>query len=214
MNIQLALDRMTVEEAIQMASTVKDSIDWIEVGTSLIKEFGVSSVAQLKAAFPNKIIVADVKTIDNAVYELDMCFRAGADVATVMGVAPLVTIEKSLEVASKWNKEIMIDLLNTSAQVQEKLVNYDAIFCSHVSKDEQELSGGQTSVAQGHTAILGSGRKLAVAGGITLESMKGMQGLNPYVVIVGSAITKADDPAASAQKFHSLASGSEFNGKN
>ena len=40
MIIQLALDRMNMKEAIEMARTVESSIDWIEVGTSLIKEFG------------------------------------------------------------------------------------------------------------------------------------------------------------------------------
>jgi len=214
MNIQLALDRMTVAEAIQMASRVKDDIQWIEVGTSLIKEFGVGSVEQIKTAFPDKVVVADIKTIDNAAYELEMCFQAGADVATVMGVAPLVTIEKSLEVAQKWNKEIMIDLLNTSSETQTKLVNYEAIFCSHVSKDEQEHKGAQNSPSLGHTELFQAGRKVAVAGGITLESLESMKDLAPYVVIVGSAITKAKDPESMAKRFHIIAAGRETYDKN
>jgi 3-hexulose-6-phosphate synthase len=214
MNIQLALDRMTVAEAIQMASIVKEQIDWIEVGTSLIKEFGVDSVQQIKAAFPNKVVVADIKTIDNAAYELDLCFQAGADVATVMGVAPFVTIEKSLEVASKWKKEIMIDLLNTSKGTQTQLFNYEAIFCSHVSKDEQEHSGQQNKASQSYPDFYQAGRKVAIAGGITLESLKEMHDVNPYVVIVGSAITKANDPVAVAHAFHTLASGRKSNDKN
>jgi 3-hexulose-6-phosphate synthase len=206
MYIQLALDRMTVAEAIQMASMVKDQIDWIEVGTSLIKEFGVSSVQQIKAAFPEKVVVADIKTIDNAAYELDLCFQAGADVATVMGVAPFITIEKSLEAAAAWKKEIMIDLLNTSRETQTRLFNYKAIFCSHVSKDEQEHNCQQNNASQSHTEIYQAGRKVAIAGGITGDSLKDLQDVNPYVVIVGSAITKAKDPVAAAQAFRTLAS--------
>lgn len=54
MKIQLALDRMNMEEAIEMARSVEASIDWIEVGTSLIKEFGVNSIKEMKNHFPEK----------------------------------------------------------------------------------------------------------------------------------------------------------------
>ncbi|WP_025698066.1 orotidine 5'-phosphate decarboxylase / HUMPS family protein, partial [Paenibacillus forsythiae] len=88
MKIQLALDRMSIEEAADMVRRTEPYIDWIEVGTSLIKEFGMASVEALKREFPHKTIVADMKTFDNAQYEFELCFGAGADVATVMGAAP------------------------------------------------------------------------------------------------------------------------------
>lgn len=142
MKLQLALDRMEIAEAIKLTEKVQDSIDWIEVGTSLIKEFGMKSVQELKRTFPNKWIVDDMKTIDNARYEFEMAFQSGADVATVMGVSPLVTIDACMEVANRYNKLVMIDLLNTSEEQVRNLVKYrEAIFCAHVSKDEQEESG-------------------------------------------------------------------------
>lgn len=54
MIIQLALDRLTISEAIRIAQLVEADIDWIEVGTSLIKEFGIDSVRQMRKAFPHK----------------------------------------------------------------------------------------------------------------------------------------------------------------
>ncbi|MGA9173277.1 MAG: orotidine 5'-phosphate decarboxylase / HUMPS family protein, partial [Thermoactinomyces sp.] len=99
MKLQLALDRLTVSEAIKIADQVKAEVDWIEVGTSLIKEYGMSSVKALREAFPDHIIVADMKTFDNAAYEMEICFAAGADVATVMGAAPVETIELCFNVA-------------------------------------------------------------------------------------------------------------------
>lgn len=100
MYIQLALDRMDINQAIQITQQVEKYIDWIEVGTSLIKEFGIKSIEAIKRAFPSKMIVADTKTMDNAVYECNLCFEAGADVMTVMGVAPLMTVEACLKEAS------------------------------------------------------------------------------------------------------------------
>ncbi|PGY09637.1 3-hexulose-6-phosphate synthase [Bacillus sp. AFS031507] len=203
MKIQLALDRMEIAEAIELTRKVEDSIDWIEVGTSLIKEFGVASIKEMKQAFPNKQIVADIKTIDNARYEFELCFDAGADVATVMGVSPLVTIDTCLEVAHRYQKKVMIDLLNTSDQQKRELRKYkDAIFCEHVSKDQQEELGSQN---HGTKQSDFSEFQVAAAGGITLDSMEDLvRSLNPSVVIIGSAITKADNPSAAAAQFKQL----------
>ena len=200
MKIQLALDRMDVAEAIELTKKVEDSIDWIEVGTSLIKEFGVASIKEMKQAFPHKQIVADIKTIDNARYEFELCFDAGADVATVMGVSPLVTIETCMEVANRYQKKVMIDLLNTSDEQKKALQKYtDAIFCEHVSKDQQEELGSQN---QGTKPSDFSAFQVAAAGGIKLDSIGNLiESLNPEVVIIGSAITKAENPSAAAAQF-------------
>ena len=206
MKIQIALDRMEIEEAIDLAKKVEDSIDWIEVGTSLIKEFGVLSVKEIKNAFPSKTVVADIKTIDNARYEFEMCFDAGADVATVMGVSPLVTIEACMEVANRYKKQVMIDLLNTSAEQKQALMKYkEAIFCDHVSKDEQEEAGSQNQGTKREPLFDDPAIQVAAAGGISLDSIgKLREKLNPAVAIIGSAITKADNPAEAAAKFKQI----------
>lgn len=202
MKIQLALDRMEISEAIDLTKKVVDSIDWIEVGTSLIKEFGMTSVKEMKQAFPTKTIVADIKTIDNARYEFEMCFEAGADVATVMGVSPLVTIDACMEIAKKYNKTVMIDLLNTSEQQKRDLMKYkDAVFCEHVSKDQQEELGSSNHGAV-NSNLYDPDMTIAAAGGITLDSLDLLRKtLNPSIVIIGSAITKAKNPAEAAAKF-------------
>ncbi|WP_245837250.1 orotidine 5'-phosphate decarboxylase / HUMPS family protein [Virgibacillus phasianinus] len=89
MLLQLALDRFTVEEAIQLAYETRDQVDWLEIGTSLVKEFGMESIQKFRYAFPAKTLVADMKINDNAKYECKLAFDAGADVVTVMGASPL-----------------------------------------------------------------------------------------------------------------------------
>lgn len=206
MNIQLALDRMTIPEAIRMARTVREHVDWIEVGTSLIKEFGMDSVTALKREFPEKTVVADMKTFDNARYEFELCFKAGADVATVMGAAPMVTVEACMDTAAKFGRTAMIDLLHTSEEQKAALYRFtDAILCYHVSKDEQEQAGQALQsggLAGGIKAP--AGMKTAIAGGITLASLPGFMACDPHVIIVGSSITKADDPREAAFRFRNV----------
>ena len=203
MNIQLALDRFSIEEAISMAESVRPYIDWVEVGTSLIKEFGMQSVRAIRQAFPDKTIVADMKTVDNAIYEMELCFSAGADVATVMGAAPQVSIEACLQVAANYKKEIMIDLLNITPQAMKNLTQFqEAIFCAHLSKDLQELSGE----TEGPTFSSGVSRenRMAFAGGITLGTLTSLKESNPFVIIIGSAITKAEDPVMVAKSVYEI----------
>ncbi|QBK13440.1 3-hexulose-6-phosphate synthase [Thermoactinomyces vulgaris] len=201
MILQLALDRMSIPEAVRLAGETEEFTDWIEVGTSIIKEFGMAGVRELKRAFPDKPVVADTKTMDNARYEFEKAFEAGADAATVMGVAPPVTIETCMDVARRHGKTVMIDLLNVSEDQVRELLKYDeAVFCVHVSKDEQEE--GVRPVWKKCAAVSSEKPvKWAAAGGITLSSLeKVRKSFHPSVVIVGTAITKAENPKEAARQ--------------
>lgn len=201
MKIQLALDRMTIMEAISVASVVSPYVDWIEVGTSLVKEHGMASVRALREAFPSHMIVADMKTIDNAKYEMEMCFRAGANVATVMGAAPIATIECCKQVADACGGHLMVDLLATDAAKRQLFSQIqDVTWCYHVSKDEQELQGH--SAAANLLGCVPDRVDTAVAGGVTLDSMERFKKENVDVVIIGSAITKSVDISIAAKQFY------------
>jgi len=201
--IQLALDRLSIEEAIRITREAEKSIDLIEVGTSLIKEFGMEAVSKIREAFPNKTIVGDIKTIDNAIYEFDLCFNAGGDIATVMGVSSIHTIDACLNTAAKHGKKAMIDLLNTTIEQRVSLFQYkEAIFCEHISKDEQEMAGRNNMDKVSFVPSL----EWAVAGGITIDSIENMieSESRPHIVIIGSAITKADHPGKIAAAFKEI----------
>src|SRR5690625_6769080 len=60
--LQLALDRMTREECLHILDETKDSIDIIEVGTGVIKEYGMTIVRELRNLYPEKQLLADMKT--------------------------------------------------------------------------------------------------------------------------------------------------------
>ncbi len=201
MKIQLALDRLTVAEAVTMASVAAPYVDWIEVGTSLIKEFGMASISELRRAFPKYIIVADMKTFDNAVYEMEMCFSSGANVATVMAAAPKATVVACKDVADKFGGHIMVDLLATDRKKREQLHDIqDVTWCYHVSKDQQEFGGQTARAVEVYQHPIGV--QVAVAGGIALDMIPSLKMKAVNVVIVGSAILKTSDPAAAAKAFY------------
>jgi len=203
MQLQVALDRLPLEDALRLATSIEAYVDWIEVGTSLIKEFGIESVRRMRQALPHAQILADVKTNDEARYEFELCFAARADCATVMGTAPNATIQTCMDVAREQGKQVMIDLLETGAERQQELLVYrEAIFSVHVSKDVQESSDTGKVPMVSRLPNWATEYKIAIAGGISLDDIAALGTRLPSLtVIVGSSITGATDPVVAARAF-------------
>lgn len=199
MKLQLALDRLTKEQCFSILEETHDFIDWIEVGTGVIKEYGMTVVSEIKEAYPNKKIVADMKTCDAGIHEATQAFAAGADITTVMAFAADKTIEQTLKTAKNYKKQVMVDLLNVTDQariVQLSTLGVDLVSL-HFGKDMQqdgELDICMFDLVKGFSDI-----KVAVAGGINLQSLPRILTKQPDTVIVGSSITMHKDKASIAR---------------
>ena len=58
------MDVLTVDEALTLAGKVAEHVDIIELGTPLVKNAGLSAVTAIKEAHPDKVVFADLKTMD------------------------------------------------------------------------------------------------------------------------------------------------------
>lgn len=202
MKLQLAIDRVSIDQALKIISEAENYIDIIEIGTSLIKDYGLISVQEIKKAFPSKIILADIKTVDEAQYEFDAIYNAGADIATVLGVSSLETIGICRRVARKYNKEYMIDLLETSVKRQIELKQFDdAILCIHLPSDKNREI---VSLINNTLSHIKEFPRLSVAGGVNMQNITDVKRGNFEIVIIGGAITKSDNVKQAAQKFKML----------
>jgi 3-hexulose-6-phosphate synthase len=200
MKLQLALDRLTRAECLQILKNTEAYIDWIEVGTGVIKEYGVSIVRDIKERYPNKTIVADMKTCDAGRHEAIQAFEAGADITTVMAFSANKTISDMIEVAKRYNKRILVDLLGITGNERlrdlEKLgVNLVSL---HFGKDMQQEGEIDSKAFKLSNDI--SHFEITVAGGITLSKLPKILEQMPDVIIIGSAITSSQNPGEAARK--------------
>ncbi len=200
MKIQVAIDRVTTEQAIGIIKEVKASVDIIEIGTSLIKDYGLESIRRIRHAFPDLNILADIKTMDEAEYEFRAAYRAGADILTVMGAASITSIEICRAVAEEYQKEYMIDLLEVSTDKIDKLKKFqDAIFCVHLPAD-QDGFGLEELIEKSRKELIDCPR-LAVAGGVSLKTLSIIKESGFEIAIVGGAITKSENIQEAANAF-------------
>ena len=111
-HLQVALDFVDLPRALLIAGeAVAGGADWVEAGTPLIKAEGLQAVRELKAAFPDKVIVADMKTMDAGRIELEYAAKAGATVVGVLGAASDSTIKECADAARNYGCELIVDMI-------------------------------------------------------------------------------------------------------
>jgi 3-hexulose-6-phosphate synthase / 6-phospho-3-hexuloisomerase len=191
--LQVALDLLNADRALAIAyDAVKGGADWLEAGTPLIKSEGMDIIRQLREQFPDKTIVADMKTMDTGALETEMAAKAGADIISILAAADDATIRDASTSARKYGAKLMIDLLSTPDMVQraKEVEKLGAEFlCIHIGIDEQMHGKKPLSILKElvrHTTI-----PVAVAGGLNSETVPEVVKAGAQIIIVGGAITKA-----------------------
>ncbi|MFA5102339.1 MAG: 3-hexulose-6-phosphate synthase [Candidatus Thermoplasmatota archaeon] len=193
--LQVALDLLNADRALTIAqAAVTGGVDWLEAGTPLIKSEGMDIIRQLRDAFPDTTIVADMKTMDTGALETEMAAKAGANVICLLAAADDSTIGDAVKSARKYGVKLMVDLLGAPdlikrAEALETLgVDY---LCIHVGIDEQ--MHGKTPKQVLTSLVQHTNLPIAVAGGLNSETVAEMLQGGASIIIVGGAITKAKD---------------------
>ena len=199
--LQLALDFVDLPRALQVAEeAVAGGADWLEAGTPLIKSEGLQAVRELKARWPDHVIVADMKTMDAGRAEVEYAAKAGAQVVGVLGAASDATIRECVEAARNYGAEIIVDMVQVADVVarakaaEEMGASYIGI---HIAIDEQMQ--GKTPWDTLREVAQAVSIPIAVAGGINSETAPLAIEAGASIVVVGGAITKAADATAATR---------------
>lgn len=200
MRLQLALDELSIGEAVEIVAELHDLVDIVEIGTPLIIKEGLAAVTTMKKRFADTTILADLKIMDGGNYESQIAFESGADIVSVLALAHDVTIEAAVRQALQHKRAIMIDLIGSHDTVAGVLraqrLGADWV-CVHTAAD---LSGKTSLDSQEVQRAISaaSGCQVAVAGGITLQTVGGLAIHNPDALVIGNAIVKSRDPRHAA----------------
>ena len=206
MKLQLAIDLEDIQGAINLIRKTKDSIDIFEYGTPLVINFGLEGLQKIRTEFPDITLLADLKIMDVASYEVTQAFKYGADITTILGVAEDQSIKDAIKAVHEAGKEILVDMIgvkdieNRAREVDEFGADYVG---THTGYDLQAL--GQNPFEEFNLIKNNvSKTKTAIAGGIKLSASEEIKKANPDLLIIGGAISTVDDPAEAAAEFKKI----------
>lgn len=112
--VQALVDNLHMNEALDLLIRYQKQIDVIEIGPVYLLRYGPRGIAKMKEQFPYKTLICDTNIVRPGGQEAELAFEAGADIVTVMAVAPDQVKEDCVGVAGKYNRRIMADMLGVS----------------------------------------------------------------------------------------------------
>ncbi len=207
--IQMAMDTLDSDQALYLAKVCSPYVDIIEAGTPLIKSVGIGIVKTLRKLYPDKVILADLKSSDVGAYEANMAFTAGADVVTTQGITTLATITEVQREADKWKRRAEVDMTGVNDPVKRaeevKKVGVSLVLY-HRSIDEETTIGALWDEKACKTvgAMTALGLDVAIAGGVDAKVIPLLKDFPLYCIIVGRGITGQTDPEAAAKEIRQM----------
>ncbi|HDJ51235.1 MAG TPA: Hexulose-6-phosphate synthase [Thermoprotei archaeon] len=200
--LQLALDFVRVEDALNILRKLQGlEIPVVEVGTPLIKSEGMKAVSIIRSVVPEEtIVLADTKTADVGTLEVGIVSDAGGDVATVLASADDEVIKSALEEGARRDIDVVIDTVGVRdlpSRISELVGFGGRIINIHAGIDVQVLRGvtARTFVETvKKLKTIYPETYFSISGGIKPRDIEDILSSGASVVVVGSAITRADNP--------------------
>lgn len=120
----------------------EDERIFIEAGTPFIKREGVYGIERISQLWKGTI-VADIKTSDGAIEEVNMVKEAGANAVTVLGSSPTETLNLFIEECKRLNVYSMVDMLGIEEPLKrvKELKSPPDVIILHKGRDEESTRG-------------------------------------------------------------------------
>jgi bifunctional enzyme Fae/Hps len=203
--LQIALDNPNLEGAKKIINELPQSDRIIlEVGTPLLKKYGVNVIRDLRKITKDMFIVADLKTLDVGKVEVDMAFEETADAVVVAGLATPETIDKFIKEAKRLGIYAIMDLMNVDdpiaklkalKRLPDVAILHRAIDAEKTGKTRWEIIKEMRQTFQDQKLLV------AVAGGITPQTAPEALANGADIIIVGRYITQSKDVERATREF-------------
>lgn len=205
MKLQIAADTLSPDELLEYFSEAKNYIDILELGTPFLLQYGAEIISKLKKISPNTEILCDSKIMDAGYYEAEELFKMGADYVTILSVTENSTIKEAVKAAKKHKKMTVADMIcvhNMKQKAEELEAAGIDVIAVHTGVDQQKT--GRTSLGDlKELRQCCQAASIAVAGGITYDTLKEYIAEKPEILVVGGGIFKAENPVLETKKIYS-----------
>lgn len=182
----------------------------LEAGTPFIKREGAAGIRAISFSWPGEV-VADLKVSDGAEAEIQMANDAGATAATVLGSAPIETIDLFIKACREFDMTSMIDMLGVEnpLKILWQLKMPPKVVVLHRGRDEETTRGKAIKYKHINKVLSKYDVLISAAGGVDLKEARSaiFNGANIVVVNIvnpsdpWTGIRTDEDIAGMARKF-------------
>ena len=203
--VQIALDIPSLKRTKRIVEQMPESDRIIlEVGTPLLKKYGVRVIRDLRELAKDKFIVADLKTLDVGKVEVDLAFEETADAVVASGLAATETLDKFIYEAKRLGIYAVVDLMNVADPIRklQSLKEFPGILILHRAIDVEKIGRTRWDLIKEMRQTFREKKFLvAVAGGISPETAPEALANGADILIVGRYITQSRDVERSVREF-------------
>jgi bifunctional enzyme Fae/Hps len=164
---------------------IQDNRILIEAGTPFIKQEGAQGIATIARMWKGHV-VADLKTSDGAIGEVNLARVSGATAATVIGNCPVETLDLFIERCTQLNMISMIDMLGVEdpLNVLRPLSKPPDVVVIHRGRDEESNRSKMIRYRQINRIRSKYDVLISAAGGVDLKEARSaiFNGANIVVV--------------------------------
>ena len=167
----------------------------IEAGTPYVKLAGMNGIRLIRRMWKG-LIVADIKITDGAVKEVIYAANAGANAATVMGSAPVETLDYFIEFCSRHGIFSMIDMLGVDKPLKKMMPMKQKPNVVVIHKGRDEEDNVRKLIRYKDIVKIRSkyDSLISVAGGLELKSVRSAYFNGADIAVIN--VVSAGDPNA------------------
>ncbi len=180
--------------------------DIVECGCELILTKGVSAIADMKANFPDKEVVADLKMTPLVAYhQAGLLFNSGADAIIITGSKLRREMEPVMDIARKMKKKVYVCIEVESDGVidTEMLGMYQDIGVTNLIYHSYKLSAPfwtEDDVVNVEK-LVSFDFDVSVTGHLSVEAVAMFGKLHVYSFIIGAGIMEAENPSYQLDRY-------------
>jgi len=204
--LQIALDIPSIERTKEIVSQIPQSDRIIlEVGTPLLKRYGVKVIRDLRETARDLFIIADLKTLDVGKVEADLAFEETADAVVASGLAAPEVLDGFIYETKRLGIYAVVDMMEVTDPIQKlrSLKQLPDIVILHRAIDVEKagVHHRMELIRELRKTFVHERFLIAIAGGITpetaLEALKG----GADIIIAGRYITQSKDVKRAVREF-------------
>ncbi|MGZ7118990.1 MAG: bifunctional 5,6,7,8-tetrahydromethanopterin hydro-lyase/3-hexulose-6-phosphate synthase [Methanobacterium sp.] len=211
--LQVALDLDNFEDVERIINSLPDRERiLLEAGTPLLKKFGVGVVSKIRDLRKDAFIIADLKTLDVGRIEVKIAADETADAVAISGLGTIESIEKAVHEAMKQGIYSILDMMNVDNFLEklQSLSYKPDIVLLHRNVDLETMASERGEKLGEVTEwgninqikeVLGKGKRVAVAGGITPDKVNLALSSGADIIVVGRYIIGSRDVRRAAEDF-------------